>query len=204
VLTIAGRMSSTYGAACFAARGLGSRARVVDTETAAGAQALVVLRAAQRAREGATADEVERSARGVIDRVRLVATVASLDHLVASGRVPSIAGRAAHSIGVQPLFEFRRGRVRALRPALSRDASIERIIGLWRRSDPGNATLHVAALHACDPDRAQQLLDLVRAEVRPATEFVAEFSAVMVAHTGPQLAGLAWWWESAGEEASRA
>ena len=30
----------------------------------------------------------------------------------------------------------------------------------------------------------------------PATSFVGQFGTVMIAHTGPGLAGLAWWWES--------
>lgn len=199
VLTISRRMSSTYDAAELAARSVHGRARVVDTETAAGAEGLVVLHAAECAAHGGDVDEVERAARAVIERVRLVATVDSLDHLVASGRVPEIAGRAGRLLNVHPLFEFGRGRVKPLRPALSRDAALERIVGLWRRSIVPNAALHVAALHAHDRDRAEELLAAVRAEAEPATAFVAEFSTVMIAHTGPDLAGLAWWWEPRGE-----
>jgi DegV family protein with EDD domain len=195
VLTISRRMSSTYDSAELAVHATDGTARVLDTETAAGAQGLVVLHAAKRAAETNDLDEVESAARQVIERVRLVATVDSLDQLVASGRVPGLAGRAGRALGVHPLFEFGRGRVRALRPALSRDAAIERIVGLWRRTIVPDAALHVAALHAHDRDRAEQLLAAVRAEVEPATAFVAEFSTVMIAHTGPGLAGLAWWWE---------
>ncbi len=57
------------------------------------------------------------------------------------------------------------------------------------------ARLHVAALHAQDPEIAEELLRAVRARAEPATSFVASFTPVMVAHTGPSLAGLAWWWE---------
>ncbi len=195
VLTISGRMSSTFEAAELAARAVPGRARVVDTETAAGAEGLVVLHAAECARRGGDLDEVERAAREVIDRVRLVATVDSLDHLVASGRVPEIAGRAGRFLNVHPLFEFNHGRAKPLRPALSRDAALERIVGLWRRSIVPEAALHVAALHANDRGRAEQLLRAVQAEAEPVTAFVAEFSTVMIAHTGPDLAGLAWWWE---------
>ena len=203
VLTISRRMSSTYEAAELAARAVHGPAHVIDTETAAGAEGLVVLPAAECAARGGDSDAVEQAARDAISRVRLVATVDSLDHLVASGRVPEIAGRAGRFLNVHPLFEFRRGRVRPLRPALSRDAALERVVGLWRRSIVPNADLHVAALHADDPGRAERMLDLVRAEIDPATAFVAEFSAVMIAHTGPNLAGLAWWWEPRGNGQAR-
>jgi hypothetical protein len=45
------------------------------------------------------------------------------------------------------------------------------------------------------PEVAEELLRDATAGLEVALSFVAEFDAVMVAHTGPGLAGLAWWWE---------
>jgi DegV family protein with EDD domain len=175
--------------------------RVVDTATAGGAEALVVLAAAQAARAGASLDDVEARARAVLERVRLVATLSSLDHLVRSGRVPGIAGWAGRRLGINPLFEFRGGSVRRLRPALSRDAALDRIVQLVRRDAPadGRGRLHVAALHALALDVAEVLLAHVTEPGDDATAFIGEFGPVMVVHTGPGLAGLAWWWEDAAE-----
>lgn len=196
VLTIAASMSSTHQSATLAGRALGDRVRVVDTTTAAGAEGLVVLAAARAARRGLDLDAVEAEARRAIAQVRLVATVPSLDHLVRSGRVPGIAGWAGRHLGINPLFEFRDGKAHRLRPALSSDAAIDRIVNEWRRSDSPGAGLHVAALHAMAPQAAADLLARVRAEREPDSAFVGEFNAVMVAHTGPGLIGLAWWWDA--------
>lgn len=198
VLTISKQMSSTYESAVLGARDAAVPVRVLDTETAAGAQALVVLAAADAAATGAPLDEVAATARRAIAQVRLVASVPNLDYLVRSGRVPGIAGWAGRRLGINPLFEFAAGRVKRLRPALSSDAARERILALWRRSRRQGAALHVAALHARAEDEARSLLDAVRREVDPASAFVAEFGPVMVAHTGPGLFGLAWWWDDAG------
>lgn len=195
VLTIAGSMSATYQAALVAADAVGGPVRVLDTATAGGAEALVVLAAAQAASAGAAIDDVERAARHVIDRVRLVATLPSLDHLVRSGRVPGLAGWAGNRLGINPLFEFRAGSVRRLRPALSRDAALDRLVALVRRSRVPGARLHVAALHALADDVAADLLARVTEHDEPATAFIGKFGPVMVVHTGPGLAGLAWWWE---------
>ncbi len=195
VLTIAASMSSTHEAAALAARVIGGSARVVDTSTAAGAEALVVLAAARAAERGASIDEVEAVARRVMQRVRLIATVPSLDHLVRSGRVPSIAGWAGRRLGINPLFEFAGGGVKRLRPALSPDAALDRIVGACLRSRPDGADLHVVAMHALAHDVAARLLERVTAEVEPTTSFLGEFGSVMVVHTGPGLAGLAWWWD---------
>jgi DegV family protein with EDD domain len=197
VCTVARTMSSTYDAARLAAEHVGGDIAVLDTQTAAGAEGLVATHAARAALDGAGLADVVDAANRVVDRVRLVATLDSLDRLVASGRVPQVAAWAGRLLHVQPLFEFRAGSVRRLRPAFTRDAALERIISAWRRSRPpdGERPVHVAALHALDPGDAEWLLDHLRKEVEPASAFVGEFSAVMVAHTGPGLVGLAWWWE---------
>jgi DegV family protein with EDD domain len=195
VLTIASSMSATYQAALVAAHSVGGPVRVIDTQTAGGAEALVVLAAAEAAQQGASIDEVEARARAVMDRVRLVATISSLDHLVRSGRVPGIAGWAGRRLGINPLFEFRGGKVHRLRPALSQPAALDRIVALVERGRADGAKLHVAALHALAVDIAQELLERVSATTTPTTAFIGEFGPVMVVHTGPGLAGLAWWWE---------
>jgi DegV family protein with EDD domain len=200
VLTIAASMSGTHEAAMVAAGQLGDRVRVVDTATAAGAEALVVLAAAGAADRGASLDEVEAEAKDVVERVQLVASVPNLDHLVRSGRVPGIAGWAGRRLRINPLFEFRGGGVRRLRPALSADAATDRMVGRLLRSREPNTRLHVAALHALAPDAAEGVLERVEAEVTPATKFVGEFGSVMVVHTGPGLYGLAWWWEPDGRD----
>lgn len=197
VLTLARSMSSTYDAAHLAAREIagGREIRILDSRTAAGAQGLVALHAAAVARRGAGLDEVEAAAREAIARVRLVATVDNLDRLAASGRVPNIAGLAGRVLNVNPIFEFRAGGVHAHRPAFTRDAALDRIYRLFDRSSLLGASLHVAALHALDDDAAESLLARVRGEHEPETSFVAAFSLVMVAHTGPGLVGLSWWWQ---------
>jgi DegV family protein with EDD domain len=196
VLTISSRMSSTHEAAVLGAREADVPVRVVDTGTAAGAEALVVLAAARAAERGATLDEVEAAARAAMDGVRLVATVPSLDYLVRSGRVPGIAGWANRRLGINPLFEFRDGAVKRLRPAIGADAALDRITSRWRRSRVEGARLHVVALHAQAEDAARELLGRVEATCEPATAFLGEFGTVMLVHTGPGLVGLAWWWEA--------
>jgi len=196
VLTIASTMSSTYEAAVVGARAAGGETRVLDTTTAAGAQALVVLAAAEGAEQGLALDAVEQAARRAIAQVRLVATVPNLDHLVRSGRVPNIAGWAGRRLNIAPLFEFREGGVRPLRPALGLPAARDRIISRWRRDRIPGARLHVVALHADAEADAQWLLDRVRDESEPATALLGQFGTVMLAHTGPGLVGLAWRWEA--------
>lgn len=212
-LTLASGMSSTHDAAKLAAKLLAddahgspvaagradapqadSQVAVLDTGTAAGAQALVVLAAARAASEGAELDEVVATAESVASRVRLAATVADLERLARSGRVPEAARWIGDRLGVRPLFEFRDGHARPLRPAFSADAALDRIVQRCAAGQSAGARLHVTVLHALNPDAAAALAARVEA-LEPASLLVGPFSPVMVAHTGRGLAGLAWWWE---------
>ncbi|HEX6231091.1 MAG TPA: DegV family protein [Actinomycetota bacterium] len=195
VLTVSRRLSGAQEAARVAAEPFGDRVRVLDTGTAAGAQGLVVLAAARAAGAGAPLEGVEASARLAAARVHLVATLGSLDWLVRGGHVPGVAAWAGRSLGLRPLVELRRGRVRPMRPARSDAAVIERTVATCLQSRPAGGRLHVAAMHALAADRAERLLSAVRGEIEPETAFVGTFGPVMIAHTGPDLFGLAWWWE---------
>jgi DegV family protein with EDD domain len=206
ILTLSKNMSSVYQAARVAMDLLGAdggdageKVAVVDTGTAAGAEGLVVLAAATTAQDNVPLASVVAVAEKVRSRVRLVATLPSLEYLARGGRVPGAAAGGARWLGLNPIFEFKDGKVRPLRPVRGRRQAFQRIVDIWSRDatrrGQGEATLHVAALHALEPDVAQQLLDEVSRRVEPATAFVGSFSPVMVAHTGPGLVGLAWWWE---------
>jgi DegV family protein with EDD domain len=197
VLTVGSNLSSCYQSAATAASMAppGFEVQVVDTGTAAGAEGLVVLAAAQAAGAGATLQEVTARAETVAERVRLVAAVEELKYLMRGGRLAAGAAKAGEHLGVRPVFELSKGRIRPLRPSLSSDGAFDQILGHWRRSMVEGATLHVAALHAMRDEDAAALLEKVRAEVEPATALVGRFGPVMVAHTGPGVIGLAWWWE---------
>ncbi len=221
VLTVASRMSSSHDSATLAAKLVadddaqvtggdggaeadrapvvaGHGVAVIDTSTAAGAQALVVLAAARAAADGGDLAVTVAAAQRVAAGVRLVATVADLERLARSGRVPDAARWIGDRLGVRPLFEFRDGRPRPLRPAFSAEAARERIVQRCAADapagDPAAGRLHAAVLHALDPDAAGDLVDRLD-RLSPASCLVGPFSPVMVAHTGRGLAGVAWWWE---------
>ena len=195
IVTLARQMSATFDAACLAAgTAPPGRVRVVDSRSAAGGEALVALAAARRSAAGGDLAQVTAAAEKAAARVSLVAAVADLGHLARSGRVPAAAARAGQALGVRPLFQLRQGRVRALRPARGGEPALLRLVAA-PSAERRAGRLHAAVLHACDEAAAATVLDGVRARYAPASAFAGGFSPVMVAHTGPGLVGIAWWWE---------
>jgi DegV family protein with EDD domain len=211
VLTVSSSMSATYEVARTAASYVDDvEVRVVDTATAAGAQGLVVMAAAELATSGASLAEVASRAERVAGDVRLMATLRNLDHLARSGRVPQAAAWAGRTIGVQVMFEFSGGKARPRRPARTERGALDRMVGAMVRSRPGRtegpgapAVLKGAVLQAQAKDSAATLHGLVIDAVPEAEIFEAPFSSVMIAHTGPDLVGLAWWWEELDDDGGR-
>jgi DegV family protein with EDD domain len=201
VLTVSDAMSSTFASAKLAASSFDGQVEVVDTGTAAGAEGLVALAAARCAATGGAPDEVRRSADRAIEAVHLIASVGTLQHLVRSGRVPNLAGWAGDRLGVNPLFAFSKGEVKALRPAFSRRSAIGRIEDAVAHTAPHDpTTLRAAVLHALEPEVATRLEGRLRRLAPHGDIFIAPFSAVMVTHTGPGLVGVAWWWDDGGDD----
>jgi DegV family protein with EDD domain len=194
VVTVAQSLSASYGSARIAVDNYRNRVRLVDSESAAGSEVLVALAAAEAARAGGSLDEVEQAAVAAVPEVRLVGTLESLAHLVRSGRVPGLAGAAGRFLGVNPLFELRRGKVRPLRPAFSREAAFDRIIEMWLGSRGDATRSSVVALHALAPDAAKKLRERVLEHATPEPLLLSAFGAAMIAHAGPGVAGIAWRW----------
>ena len=195
IVTVASALSSTHRSAGVAAGEVPGPVEVVDTGTAAGAQALVALHAADVAASGADLETVAAAARSAAGEVRLFGALETLDYLIRGGRVNGLVGSIAGSLGLRPVFELRDGDIRRHRPAFSRRGSIDRLFAVWESSRVEEARLHCVALHALARDDAEALLERIRRAAEPATALVAEFGPGMVAHTGPGLIGLSWWWE---------
>lgn len=198
VITVASGLSASYQAARTACTLVDShRCRLLDSQSATAGEGLVVEAAVRAALAGADLEAVERCGRRAAESVRLAAQIASLERLAASGRLPPGAASLARRTGLRPIFELRGGQIRPQLPAFSLPGAERRIVALLDRTRPPAARLHLAALHAAEPDSAERLLGAVRRLVEPATLARCELSALMLAHTGPGVSGLSWWWEEA-------
>jgi DegV family protein with EDD domain len=195
VLTVSRTVSSAYEAAVLAARSSDTEIAVLDTGTVGGGHGLVVSAAVRHAATGAGLNGVAAFARLAASRVRMVAEVGNLSPLVRTGRLPDSLANVGNAVGLRPVFEFRGGSIGVLRPALSERAGIEALIGAWRASIQLGQQLHVTVTYGRDQDLARSLLQMVSWEFRPMTASLTRFGPAVLTRTGPDILGLAWWWE---------
>lgn len=192
-ITISSHLSGTINSArTAAARVTSKRIEVFDSRTASGGLGLLVLKAAQLAREGATMDvllsELERSR----SSQRLFACIPDLSHLQRTGRI----GRAQAALGtlmrIVPVLELDDGHVVAREQVRTFTRAQETMLDLALRGlDAEQARfiiMHTNApeLAAANRERLMQRLN----GVEPQLLETWEAGPVIATHGGPGAVGI--------------
>ena len=198
-LTVASRFSSSYDSATTAVReaekaGLDFEVRVIDTESAAGAQGLIAIEASRAAARGAGLEEVVTVVRDLMPKVRLLAFVDTLFYLWKGGRVSKIAHAGTSLLSIKPMFELSGGDISTIARPRTRRRAINKLVELTRQG-VGDRPLHVTVMHADSESDAEDLRRRIESEFTCKELFVGEFTPVMGAHIGPGLLGIAYWSE---------
>jgi DegV family protein with EDD domain len=192
-LHIAGTLSGTVESARAASREFGDLIRVVDTETASAAVAMLGLSIQRRLEQGTTDEEVE----AVVERHRrdaqLIFTLDTLDYLARGGRIGRAAAWAGQLLKVKPILTIRGGEVVPLKRVRGNRRAFEEFIAAFEAGSSDGPNLRVAIAHAEAPDRADALRQLVR-RTRPQAqlELVTSLGPVVGTHAGPGTVGLFW------------
>jgi DegV family protein with EDD domain len=192
-LHIAGSLSGTVESARIAARDFGDLVRVVDTESASAAVAMLGLAIQRRLERGTTDEEVEGLADLHRRESKLIFTLDTLDYLARGGRIGRASAWAGELLKVKPILTIRGGEVVPIKRVRgNRRAFLEFIAALEAGSDD-RPELRVAIAHADAPDRAEALREMVR-RTRPLAqlEFVTTLGPVVGTHAGPGTVGMFW------------
>jgi DegV family protein with EDD domain len=191
-LQISSAVSGTYQSACTAAAEFGDKIRVVDSETASAAIAMLGLAIERRLERGTTDEEIE----GLIGRfkqdARLIFTVDTLEFLRRGGRIGRASAWAGELLHVKPILTIEREVVPIKRVRGNRKA-MQEFVSAFTSTTTDAPSLKVGIAHADAPERAEQLRKMVRAE-RPQAEIelVTTLGAVIGTHAGPGTIGFFW------------
>lgn len=166
---------------------------LLDCTTAAAGQGLVVLAAAKAAASGKDLTEVVTTARSVMQRVNLFATLDTLHYLVKGGRVPRAAGLASSLLQIKPIFSVNGGDAFPVVNARTTAGAVKRILKLMGQKTVKGQPLYVAVMHADALDRAVALSKEISARFDCTELFITEFTPVMGVHTGPGVIGVAFY-----------
>jgi DegV family protein with EDD domain len=192
-LHIAGTLSGTVESARAASREFGDRIRVVDTETASAAVAMLGLSIQRRLERGTTDEEVEALVERHRRDAQLIFTLDTLDYLARGGRIGRAAAWAGQLLKVKPILTIRGGEVVPLKRVRGNRRAFEEFIAAFEAGSSDGPNLRVAIAQADALDRADALRELVR-RTRPQAqlELVTSLGPVVGTHAGPGTVGLFW------------
>ena len=191
-LHISAVLSGTFQSASTAGAELGDKVRVVDSESASAAIAMLGLAIQRRLERGTTDEEID----GLVERFKreagLIFTVDTLEFLRRGGRIGRASAWAGQLLHVKPILTIER-EVVPLKRVRGNQKAMQEFVTAFTSGTTDTPTLKIGIAHADAPMRAEQLRKMVRAE-RPQAEIelVTTLGAVVGTHAGPGTVGFFW------------
>jgi DegV family protein with EDD domain len=160
----------------------------VDSLSACGGLALIVLAAAAAARAGGDVDAVLQRVHEAFATTRIWFAVDTLDFLRRGGRIGAAQAWLGGALKIKPILTVN-GEITPIERVRTSGRAFERMVAymdeLHADGADGGVVQHIQA-----PDQAQALVARGREIFGRAPEFVCEVGAVIGAHVGPGLLGV--------------
>jgi DegV family protein with EDD domain len=191
-LHLSSELSGTYQSATTATAELGDTVRVVDSESASAAIAMLGLAIQRRLEKGTTDDEIDALIARFKEDAGLIFTVDTLEFLRRGGRIGRASAWAGNLLHVKPILTIKR-EVVPLKRVRGNQKAMQEFVSAFTSKSEDASTLKVGIAHADAPERAEQLKKMVHAE-RPhaEVEIVTTLGAVVGTHAGPGTVGFFW------------
>lgn len=195
-LTLSAALSATYAAAdaaqhVFRDSRSSIAVNVIDTRSAATAEGLVVLAAARRALEGASASTIVANTPRWQSAISLYGYLDSLYYVWKGGRVPRVLMWMSKLLDVKPVLQLANGKIGMVERPRTERRAMDRIVDLAQKASGDEATPRIAVIHADAEQQAKVLAEQLQATLSPREIFISELTPVIGAHTGPGLVGCA-------------
>jgi DegV family protein with EDD domain len=193
-LHLTSKLSGTFQSASLAADELGGdRVRLVDSETASLAVALLALAIQRRLARGTSDEEVKELVTRFKATNGVVFTVATLDYLQKGGRIGRAQVLAGTLLNVKPILGVADGVVVPLGRVRGRQKALEEFARIFTEATDDVDGLRLAIAHANAPEWVDVLTDMARkARPKAELELVENLGAVVGTHAGPGAVGFFW------------
>jgi DegV family protein with EDD domain len=193
-LHISGRLSGTVESARAAAAEAGAdHIRIVDSDTASAAIAMLGLAVQRRLERGTTDEEIDELVGRYLREAELLFTVDTLEFLARGGRIGRARAFAGQMLNVKPILTIQEGEVVPVKRVRGNQKAFMEFVRAFRERSAEGPGLRVGIAHADAPDRAEALAEMVQRE-RPEAdiELSTTLGAVIGTHAGPGCIGFFW------------
>ena len=188
-LTISGELSGTYQSALTAAESIEDfDVVVIDTRAVTMAEGFLTIVAAEAAASGASVAEIVAIVNENLDRVGVVGSLDTLEHLKKGGRVGGAQALLGSMLSIKPLLELKDGKVAEAGRQRTRAKAISHLAKVVTEAGP---YARLAVAHGSAPDVDTLVAKLADVEC-DTPMVVTEIGSVVGTHGGPGIIGICW------------
>jgi DegV family protein with EDD domain len=166
----------------------GERIRTVDSRSAAGGTAIVLLSAAKAASAGAAPDAVVERAEFARDNQKIWFSLDTLEYLRRGGRIGAAQAWIGSTLKIKPILTFEE-EVTPVERVRTRKRAVARLVDFARQRHGEEADGWVVQ-HIRDPESAAEMVEACRPIFGREPELVSEVGPVLGAHAGPGMIGV--------------
>lgn len=180
------KASGTYQSALIAKETLNEGdITVIDSKGYSLGIGLMALEAAKMAKEGKTKDEIVNKVYDMIDRMRYIFSVDSLDYLRKGGRLSYAQAFIGGMLNIKPILWVRDGELEVIDKVRGSKKVIEKFLDYMSsfRNDFQDQT--IAIVHCDNVEMALQIKEAITQRFKVGDIIVGEVGCVIGAHAGP-------------------
>lgn len=157
----------------------------IDTKCASLGQGLVVVKAAQAAKEGKTKSEILETVRYESEHMEHIFTVDDLEYLFRGGRVSRASAFMGGLLKIKPILNVEDGKLVPIEKVRGRNKVFTRINDLIEKRGVDFKHQVIGISHADDPEAANKLKGLIKERFGADQFLVSMIGSVIGAHAGP-------------------
>ncbi|MBX0357142.1 DegV family protein [Halobacillus sp. Nhm2S1] len=162
-----------------------ARFDVIDTKAASLGYGLVILRAAELAKGGASYDEVLELGQYHATHMEHIFTVDDLEYLQRGGRVSRTAAFVGGLLKIKPLLHMEDGKLIPLEKIRGSKKVLKRMLEVMDERGADLQNQRMAISHGDDLERAEQLAEMIKETYGTKEIHIDYVGATIGAHAGP-------------------
>lgn len=168
---------------------------IVNSKSTATGLGFMALEAARAAQEGKTLKEVANAARGLVEKMRVVFVVDTLEFLHRGGRIGGAKRLMGSVLAIKPLLNLVDGKIEPLDSVRTKKKAVARMLEIAKEETGEKGNVHVAVFHGLAEAEAKEIYEQLQVLLSPVEIRLAELSPVIGVHTGPGTVALSYYVE---------
>jgi DegV family protein with EDD domain len=189
---ISGDLSGTLASAQAARDLVGGDITVIDSRNVNAGLALLVMRAARMAQQGATVAQIKQQIEALVTCTRLVFALGTLENLRRGGRIGAAQAFLGSMLQFKPLITVKDGRIEPIERVRTMSKAVARLREIAAHDLQGNPHPEVVFMHAAAPAAANELVAAFTQQVKLEDPLLIEAGPVVATHSGPGAVGIAY------------